>query len=444
MNNHKTVYHLIRFLQPIALTSIAALLLPLLVHLWHRRKGKTVKVGSIRLFTLNSKQRANNRRIHNWPLFITRCLLVLSIGFLLAKPIYESTSTEAGKNGWVLVDAGKAGIVYRQHSQLMDSLLAAGYSLHAVSPGYPVLTLADSSEAQVGTGVRPWQLLQSLGDSLPAGFPVKIFAAGQQGNFTGNRPQTKLNASITLYKAETSPPDSLLYEVPSADTSTLFVTLIEAKPGDARYIRAALSAMADYTGRRIDMTGNSLIPDILFAAAGSTVLPGNNKARKIFIYPGTAVTGKETMVSAALTPLGPAEPIYVTLTEPADTFPALGIWQGAKGKPALDLTQQGSTSVYRLHSSPDAGGGSLVWNEQFVYALLQLVFPDRNNMTSLMPVDESMIQPTHIAIAGKKTSENKPASPVTRDLGHLAWIILFVLVATERLLAGRKKRTIRE
>ncbi len=71
-------------LTPAGLIALAALAIPLLIHLLSRSRGKRVLVGNIELFRQVQTQRASQIRLVQWLLLVLRVLLLLTAALLLA------------------------------------------------------------------------------------------------------------------------------------------------------------------------------------------------------------------------------------------------------------------------------------------------------------------------------------------------------------------------
>ena len=65
------------FLAPLFFLGLAALAIPVLVHLIQREKKTPVQFPSLMFLRRVPYQSVQRRRINNWPLFLLRCLAVL-------------------------------------------------------------------------------------------------------------------------------------------------------------------------------------------------------------------------------------------------------------------------------------------------------------------------------------------------------------------------------
>ena len=165
-------------LSPISLLALSAVALPLILHLRKDRKSKVLLVGSVSLFPKEARFRGKRRRISEWLLLALRMLLVALLALLLAGPVWRSTRARTG--GWLLIDPG----AYAQRKQLVDSLLRAGYELHAFERGFPVIAAGD-------TPLNPtayWSLAALLQRQSPPGISLYVLTTNQLSLFKGPRP----------------------------------------------------------------------------------------------------------------------------------------------------------------------------------------------------------------------------------------------------------------
>src|ERR1700722_1164027 len=151
-------------LQPIWLAAMAAISVPVAVHLWNDRRGKGLRIGRVGLLAGATKRLAWSRRITQWWLLLLRCLLLLALAFLLAGPYWLS----AGGKGWVLVE-GSGGA----YAPVIDSLVKAGYERH-----------------ELGGGGNNWAGFREADSVALPGRDFYVFSTALAARFSGPRPTT--------------------------------------------------------------------------------------------------------------------------------------------------------------------------------------------------------------------------------------------------------------
>src|SRR5512144_837276 len=107
-------------LSPGWLIGLTSLSVPLALHLWSRRGGRPIRVGSIQL--LLGAQPATRRHwaIQDLPLLLVRCATLASLVVALAGPYWAPDGAATGRR-WALVASDLA-----QRGVLVDSLTRAG------------------------------------------------------------------------------------------------------------------------------------------------------------------------------------------------------------------------------------------------------------------------------------------------------------------------------
>ncbi|HVX51305.1 MAG TPA: BatA domain-containing protein, partial [Chitinophagaceae bacterium] len=93
---------MIDFLQPGWMYAAAGIALPVAVHLWNVRRGKVLKVGSVALLLQQTTKNTSSIQLHQLLLLVLRCMLMVLLALLLAKPLWVGNSRYAA--GWVLLD----------------------------------------------------------------------------------------------------------------------------------------------------------------------------------------------------------------------------------------------------------------------------------------------------------------------------------------------------
>lgn len=78
-----------QFLNPLMLWGALAVGIPIALHFWHQKKGKLVHWAATQWLTEKDLQPAKGIRLDNILLLIIRCLLIVLLAILLAKPIFH-------------------------------------------------------------------------------------------------------------------------------------------------------------------------------------------------------------------------------------------------------------------------------------------------------------------------------------------------------------------
>jgi len=199
-----------QFLNPIWFFGAAALLIPVLIHLWNVRSGKVLKVGSISLIQAASRKSSRSFKLLDISLFILRCLLLLLLALLLALPVWQKKVQSTKVMGWVLFPKESFAATYQKFKPAIDSLTKAGYEFHYFNAGFSksnltqiLLNRKDSIIPTHSTPKTPpanyWSLINELNGKVSSSHPLYIFTPNQAAYFQGNKPQVALKMHWQTY-----------------------------------------------------------------------------------------------------------------------------------------------------------------------------------------------------------------------------------------------------
>lgn len=146
-------------LLPAALAALAALALPLLIHLSRRSERPLLVFAAVRW--LRAKQRARRRvRIEEWLLLVLRLLLLAAVVVLLAQPVWFGAGND---RAWVVVVPGA------DPAALADDPTLRAAHWHWLMPGFPAFA---STAPQSPTATA--SLLRELDATLAASQPLTL------------------------------------------------------------------------------------------------------------------------------------------------------------------------------------------------------------------------------------------------------------------------------
>jgi len=173
------------FLQnPLALIALLGLLVPLLIHLWERRQGPRVLIGSIRWLEAAEEQRVSRLQFTDLWRWLLRSLIVILFAFLLAGPGWWSKAADIAKSHWVLVEPlpQEAALI-----EVLDSLARAGRSVRWLADDFPEWQ-ASGVVPPYDSSANYWHALQAIGMRPDRPDTVTVLAWPQLRHFRGARP----------------------------------------------------------------------------------------------------------------------------------------------------------------------------------------------------------------------------------------------------------------
>jgi len=137
---------MMQFLNPIWLWSSLGIILPIAIHLWNQDPGKILEVGSIRFMDPSSYRQSTKWQLNQIWLLLLRCLLIILLSLLLAKPVWNTGAKNENK-AWIVLPQTSLAHAYQTHQRQIDSLLELGAEVHAFESGYPAIVLPSKMDS---------------------------------------------------------------------------------------------------------------------------------------------------------------------------------------------------------------------------------------------------------------------------------------------------------
>ena len=246
-------------LNPAAMLALTGLLVPVAIHLWNRRPGREVAVGSLRWLAAGANRRLRNLKPEQLWLLLLRAALLAVLAVAVAGPVWR-TALPASR-GVVLLSAEAARLPALTGLQTtIDSLRRKGYALRWLAAGFPRVTGAawramaagrpNSAADSVTDRARAfaWARVQQAAATFP-GQPLLVVTSAALRNFQGShallpaavRWQALPDAEATDWlQAAARRGDSLrLVLGHGTETQTRFRTLTVAQPLPGATLRVA-------------------------------------------------------------------------------------------------------------------------------------------------------------------------------------------------------------
>ena len=225
-------------LNSIWLFALAALSIPVAIHLWNIRPGKTLKVGSIALINESAQKSSRSLKLHDILLFLLRCLLLALVAFVLAIPVWQKYLSSNTVKGRILIPKENLKESYQKFKPEIDSLNKAGYEFHYFNKGFQKAdfskAIADTTKSKSASNVSYWTLAQHLDGQVPSTLPVYLFTPNSASHFNGLKPQVALNLHWKTYV----PADSTSTWIENAwlaNNNDIIVVQGNSKPGGTSY-----------------------------------------------------------------------------------------------------------------------------------------------------------------------------------------------------------------
>ncbi|WP_312316243.1 BatA domain-containing protein [Stenotrophomonas sp.] len=153
---------------PLGLLALAALVVPLLIHLARRHHYAPLDFAALRWLRARAQPR-QRIRFDEWPLLLVRLLLLTALALLLAHPLLHGAATPTAP--WVVVTPG-----------LTPPSVDEGSEGRWLAPGFPSL------EQPAPTGPQPLaSLLRELDQAMPAGAALTVYVPDPMPGLDGER-----------------------------------------------------------------------------------------------------------------------------------------------------------------------------------------------------------------------------------------------------------------
>jgi hypothetical protein len=466
----------VQLLSPIGLFALSSLIVPILIHLWNVKQGKTLKIGSIALLGESSKLNSKSLKINDWPLFLIRCLLLIVLTIILCNPFLLKQSDISNEKGWIMINKSHLKQVYEDNRDTFDSLLIKGYKVHNFGFGFEELNLKDTVKAFAADtpAIGTLSLLKQLNSLLAKSFPVVLYA-DKRLNPTGQTLPT-LDIDLTWNALNKSPlkitkavqygsrayvgtlsPDFMRFDLMKNTINSEFTHISifqEANSIDSKYLASALHSIASYRNYKIQVdyaTNPSQLrnADLIFWLS-SRVMPDKafdtfKKGAKVLKYAQGKVVNLNSFVSVQTGSQSDADPkLYKRVV--ANKYSGAAIWSDYQGSPVLTKENFRGHDLYKLYTRFNQNWTNLVWQDQFVRSMVPVVSQevsayddfgyldvseDQRLMTTKLPKNEA-----------SPTKQVVQTSLVKEPINHLFWILGFCLFCVERFMSYRTGRRV--
>lgn len=380
-------------LLPAGLAALAALLLPLLLHLARRHEQTPTDFAALRWLRQKPKPR-HRIRFDEWPLLLLRLLLLALLALWLARPVLSGMDDT---RPWIVAVPGVDATAVRAQAGEATSQqrwLASGFpSLHETTPAGP---------AAIGS------LLRQLDAELPAGTSLTVVVPETLQGADAERPVlsrpvtwTVVGGATPASPARSTPPPSLAVRLETGNDTGL------------RYLRAAARAWSP----------NADTAAALQIGTRDEALPAFTRPL-VWLAPGPVPARVVQWIESGGTALLANDATLEGFT--AEATP----WRDADGAAMVESATRGKGRVLRFTRPlrPDV-----------MPALVQADFPQQ--LRALF--DAPVVAPTRVLATDYAPVTGGATYPVApRDLQPWLALLIALLVLVERWMATRRARSV--
>lgn len=406
------------FLAPFWLAALAALAVPVALHLWSRRGARPIRVGSIRLLTGSPLATRRSWIIQDPWLLALRCAVIAALALALARPFWTSKAPKPRSLALVARE-----VVDRE--ALVDSLRQAGLAVSVL-------------EDDAGRTPNLWTAVRRADRTASPGTRFVVFAPDRLRYFAGERPT--LQSHVEWHTRAAVQPGEAAPRAPAARTVVVFAD--QNRQDDARYVSAAFTAAGDATG---------IVAVVSHHVASAASVPGS--ADWIVWLSERAIPEAVLQLvrrgAVLLADAGAATPQrhrsrILTGPQPSDVWTARAVrsthggapvWMDGTGAPLLTVTSEGRGRFYRFNSRFFPAWSDLVLRPAFPMAIARL-WSGRGADSIRSTPDDRRITVSQL-LPAEGPSEPMPPGTPRHSLFMPLWIAAMLAFLLERRLSAR-------
>ncbi len=462
---------------PTYLWALLGLLVPLAIHLWSRKSGKTVKVGSTQWLIASENTRFSSVQFNEVGLFVIRALVVVLVVLILLD-LVQNKPVSAGQTAqtWVLTE--EALLSDERARPQIDSLVKSGLALHLLKPGMPVVPSNELEKVAVqvkqnqgnAIPINYWSYLSELDVQENAPKKVILLAQNIQKRFQGSRPTLGLEVtwidvprprkSVFLLDALQLPKDSLWLQIGLSDETGTEVIQEKVK----RQVKVSIRDLPMVVVKN---------QQVYFAQAPEENIPiripNPQKIEIRYTKPyrldqqyfkvALEVVGEYMQTEVRVKSAGLDETKQTALLEDnldwviffGKTSDSIQ-WKGKVGKRQVWLqtsptdqwfeSSKTQTNVYYLRQRPNPEVTPEVLKEGFLEALTGMLFADPGVQQRLAKFDQRQVSQLQ-ALPQKKKRWSDHGLPTQKetDSYHLwLWLALVAGIVTERMMQASREK----
>ena len=458
-----------------------------------------MKIGSISLLPESTRQRSASIKLTELLLLVTRCLLIILLALLLAKPQWNQHFQANNAKGWVLMERQDAPEAYLHFKQQVDSLLQAGYRFHFLEKGFVKTTVQELAEKDKNSfknaTVNYWDEVSALHKAIPAGLPVYLYTTHYLNRFNGKRPAININLhwqvftpadsvaefiqsayrisadSIHVIKGISRPSGNVFLQeniaanntakngyqlhntdsglfismqgkpAVAVDTTTLTVTIFTGKyTNDAAYLQAAIQAIQQFSRHKINIQVSNNETDIPAQQdwlfwLSEIPVPASIGAVNLFTYE----SGNEHSLQSWIMENGAGISNKISLYKTIETSTVSAAYTNILWRDGfgnpLLALTESPAKTFHFFSHIDPSWNDLSWHAQFPQLLFTLLYPEK---TVQDIVDKRTISEQQLQPFIVTTSNGIDLGKNSKlDITRLIWLLVFLFFALERWLSFR-------
>jgi hypothetical protein len=209
------------FLNPTYLWALLGIAVPIAIHLWSKKEGRTIRIGSIQLLRESDPKQTSNLKLNEIWLLLLRILTIITIVLILAEPELK----REGENISITYLIEPSLLSYDELQSITDTLAENGAVMKLLQPGFPEYH-KENFEFTSAEIPNYWQLAYDM-QKLETD-SIVVFTNAFQSGIKGKRPQISKNINWVIIDPGTSS-EAVVYATKSGNNVELLSVQGEAE-----------------------------------------------------------------------------------------------------------------------------------------------------------------------------------------------------------------------
>ncbi len=185
------------FLNPTYLWAFLGLTVPLAIHLWSKKKGKTIKIGSVQLLKKADTKQSRSIQLNEFWLLVLR-LFLISVLVLILSNLHIRKKVDNADFTYIV----ESSLLQNKQFRTILDTISTDAPMRLLQNGFPEIDL-EANYTVVPAIPNYWQLAKEM-ESLPSD-SIIVFTSAYQSGFKGLRPEiTKPIEWIPIARDKTS------------------------------------------------------------------------------------------------------------------------------------------------------------------------------------------------------------------------------------------------
>jgi len=182
------------FLNPTYLWTLLGLLIPIAIHLWSKKEGKTIKVGSIELLRESESKQTSSIKPNELWLLLLRLLIISLVVMILAEPQLK-LKTENDAITYII----EPNLIKDNKASSILNSIGENHSIKLLTKGFPELESIDLDDLSTDTP-NYWQLAKDM--ETISSDSIIVYTEALISGFKGKRPIINKNIDWITISAE--------------------------------------------------------------------------------------------------------------------------------------------------------------------------------------------------------------------------------------------------